>query len=437
MVQIIHERSTYTGTNAERLTTSPARDGYSFFTTDTKNFYIWDGAAWNTIGGVAALGLNDLSDVSLAGVSDGKVLIYDGGTGFWENSNPSFKDSIFSIYDEGDPTKLIQFQVSGVTTGTTRTYIAPDNNGTITLRETTPGNTEIPFWSSGNGWLDFSPNFTWDGSTFTTAVSSSTTTTPQVLIEQGSTGDSILQLRLSSGIGGAIVTSWNFQIDNDDSDKLKIYSNSLSTAAPAVSITTAGRVTIGDDISPGMFSVIGTSDIIQLIIRANSTQTQDILRIQDGTPSTLHYINSSGIWIANNSIRMANNVGILGTDTGGNGRNLFKIDGSDILIMGPTASSVVGVQFHAGAADIPLYLVDDKTGIGGITVPDTKLHYDGAFTLQEISSTPTAPASADRLRWYMKGDKFIFQFYDSGTVRYKYLDLTGTGVTWVHTTTAP
>jgi hypothetical protein len=45
--------------------------------------------------------------------------------------------------------------------------------------------------------------------------------------------------------------------------------------------------------------------------------------------------------------------------------------------------------------------------------------------------------SGQELNIYVKGDKLIFQFNNAGTVRYKYLDLTGTGVTWVHTTTAP
>ena len=40
-------------------------------------------------------------------------------------------------------------------------------------------------------------------------------------------------------------------------------------------------------------------------------------------------------------------------------------------------------------------------------------------------------------REFISADLLIIQFNDAGTVRYKYLDLTGTGVTWVHTTSAP
>ncbi len=54
--------------------------------------------------------------------------------------------------------------------------------------------------------------------------------------------------------------------------------------------------------------------------------------------------------------------------------------------------------------------------------------------------TPDAPSNNGFLsdtHIYVKGGKLIFQYNDAGTVRYKYLDLTGIGVTWTHTTTAP
>lgn len=60
-----------------------------------------------------------------------------------------------------------------------------------------------------------------------------------------------------------------------------------------------------------------------------------------------------------------------------------------------------------------------------------------AITLDERSTTPADPTSGQNGRIYVKADKLIIQFNDAGTVRYKYLDLTGTGVTWVHTTSAP
>ena len=38
---------------------------------------------------------------------------------------------------------------------------------------------------------------------------------------------------------------------------------------------------------------------------------------------------------------------------------------------------------------------------------------------------------------YMKDSKLVVAYNDGGTIRYKYLDLAGTGTTWIHSTTAP
>ena len=46
-------------------------------------------------------------------------------------------------------------------------------------------------------------------------------------------------------------------------------------------------------------------------------------------------------------------------------------------------------------------------------------------------------ASFELCDLYIKGTYFVLKFNDSGTTRYKYLDLSGTGVTWVHSTTEP
>jgi len=53
------------------------------------------------------------------------------------------------------------------------------------------------------------------------------------------------------------------------------------------------------------------------------------------------------------------------------------------------------------------------------------------------TDTPSNPqASLGSVKMYYRGNKIVFVVDDGGTVRYKYLDLSGTGVTWVHTTTA-
>lgn len=52
------------------------------------------------------------------------------------NSNTAtFKDTLFTIQDDGDATKLAAFQASGITTGTTRTYTFPNRTGTLATLE--------------------------------------------------------------------------------------------------------------------------------------------------------------------------------------------------------------------------------------------------------------------------------------------------------------
>lgn len=46
------------------------------------------------------------------------------------------KDSLFTIKDDSDTTKIAAFQASGITTGTTRTFTFPDASGTIALAST-------------------------------------------------------------------------------------------------------------------------------------------------------------------------------------------------------------------------------------------------------------------------------------------------------------
>lgn len=59
------------------------------------------------------------------------------------------------------------------------------------------------------------------------------------------------------------------------------------------------------------------------------------------------------------------------------------------------------------------------------------------FILDAVNTTPASPPPTDEANMYVRNNNFVIQFNDGGTVRYKYLDLTGTGVTWVHSTTAP
>ncbi len=136
-------------------------------TPTSANVLIADGANWVTRAisgdlsisntGVAtipagSISLDELSDVVITAPATGATLIFDGAnwidgalnladtdavTGVLPvaNMTQTFPDNTFTIQDNADPTKQFQFQASGITTGTTRTYTAPNATGTLALLE--------------------------------------------------------------------------------------------------------------------------------------------------------------------------------------------------------------------------------------------------------------------------------------------------------------
>lgn len=73
---------------------------------------------------------------------------------------------------------------------------------------------------------------------------------------------------------------------------------------------------------------------------------------------------------------------------------------------------------------------------------DLRLSYGGIVIGSSSIDPPNrtlvlAQPSANQVDVYIKNDNLIFKFYDGGTTRYKYLDLTGSGATWQHATTEP
>lgn len=86
-----------------------------------------------------------------------------------------------------------------------------------------------------------------------------------------------------------------------------------------------------------------------------------------------------------------------------------------------------------------------KTGSLIVGALNSTYNYDGIVSITESvlqlyqpTNAPTVrPSSSNDAMIYIRGGKFIIMYNDAGTTRWKYLTLSGTGVTWTHTTTAP
>jgi hypothetical protein len=126
------------------------------------------------------------------------------------------------------------------------------------------------------------------------------------------------------------------------------------------------------------------------------------------------------------------NSGVTFTDQAGSPVGAVGTEGvatNDLQILSGTA-----IRFYAGSN---LISTNERVRIDTAGLRLVATDGTGAMTLDEQASSPGNPTSGSQARVYMKADKLVLQYNDAGTVRYKYLDLTGTGVTWVHTTTAP
>lgn len=69
------------------------------------------------------------------------------GTNVVDYAVPKFLDSQFLLADETDITKLAAFQLSGITTGQTRTLTVPDKNGTIATTSDVGNSAQDSLWS--------------------------------------------------------------------------------------------------------------------------------------------------------------------------------------------------------------------------------------------------------------------------------------------------
>ena len=114
-------------------------------------------------------------------------------------------DSTFSLRDDLDATKLATFQLSSISTGTTRNYTLPNGNGTIGLL---PQSAQV--WSGDNTFSNAVGTFGSSTATATYGLGSGATlsaSTKAVNIGTAGVAGSITNLSLGSAVAGALGTT--------------------------------------------------------------------------------------------------------------------------------------------------------------------------------------------------------------------------------------
>lgn len=154
----------------------------------------------------------------------------------------------------------------------------------------------------------------------------------------------------------------------------------------------ADDITLGD--LAGTYEVkVRVNDILRSVIKVEGNKSgvgQAEIRLNDDGQDVDFNIEDSGSTVAFSVEGSSGNIGVGGSTPG---------EAVDLLVRGTTAARAVRLRSGALGA--------------------------------------SSSASTSAVDMYYKGSILIFRYDDGGTVRYKYLDMSGTGTTWTHSTVEP
>lgn len=215
----------------------------------------------------------------------------------------AFPDNVFVLQDNGDATKQVQFEVSGVTTSTTRTLTIPDASGTIILNTATQTLT----------------NKTISGANNTLTVRLASDVTGTLPVANGGTGQTAYtdgQILIGSTAGGTLVAG-------------------TITAGANITVTNSGgSITIaGAAAAPGAMTLLSTQTastsaalsftgisntysaylfVIESLLPSTNSVTLNVkYSINGGSTYVTSAFNGSQIYVTGGSVVVGGGVNVL------------------------------------------------------------------------------------------------------------------------------
>jgi hypothetical protein len=175
------------------------------------------------------------------------------------------------------------------------------------------------------------------------------------------------------------------------------------------------------------------------VAQGSLTSPYPVLRAIQANPVATYDVTAAhGVWVNYRSIASTTT-----TYTGVRIGSAVAFGGAITTSIGLKIESLTGTTVWGMQVDDYQSYHTGRLTLGATTAPTYALDLKGTaqnrgvIALIEAAATPTAPSTSDQVLMYAKTDRIVFCFQDGATTRYKSLLLTGTGVTWVHSTTAP
>lgn len=305
-----------------------------------------------------------------------------GGVSLDNTSTVTLKDTNFTLQDDGDTTKQVQFQLSGITTGTTRTLTVPNASGTLYVT----GGTDVSVADGGTG-----------RSTNTTAygiIAAGTTATGAMqTISPGSAGQFL------KSAGASALASFASLTASDISDSTSV-GRSVLTAADAA----AARTAIGAGTGSGDVTLTGTETLTNKTLTTPTLTTPVINGTVTGTGvATAATANLLAKWDANKNLFADNFIATFTTTATAAGTTTLTVASTQIQVFTGTSTQTVRLPTTSVVAGTQYRIINNSTGAvtvqssGANTITILAGGSSGLFTA--LQAIPTTAAHWDPQYW--------------------------------------